>query len=168
MKNCLILTLVFGVLVISLHISCGGEPFNPFASPAARLIGDWNSTNVLYTNKNNTAQTAMVSLAVAIGVDSASFSINFNSDDTYLMTISITITILGQTQTSTVTETGTYQVERNNIIFTDDKNNTDAIPYWLVGNRLHLVFDDNTTYDFNNDGTIEPATATWVFQKKLI
>jgi hypothetical protein len=123
---------------------CGSESVAPDAGVAA-LVGDWDATSLVLTSVANPQVKPDL---VALG---ASFRLNVQPSGQY------TAILLYAQQSST--EIGTLSVAGSTLTMARDfpsRSTSDAV-FALSGNRLTL--DGDSEFDFNLDGTPEPALA---------
>jgi hypothetical protein len=138
----------------ALVIGCGKDDKNPTAPKEitiADLAGTWTATKMEYTNKaNNSQKVDLVQLGVGM-------KLTINSSGRY--TATLTISGLGE-----LTTAGTITLQGGNLILDDDEEaENQTVAFTLSGNTLTLTGDDE--FDFNDDGTDEPAAVVMVFQK---
>jgi hypothetical protein len=132
------------MLLACLLAGCGGESVGP--DPAvALLVGDWDATGLVVTSVANPQVKPDL---VALG---AAFRLNIQPSGQY------TAILLYAQQSST--EIGTLSVSGNTVTMRRDfpSRSTSAAVFALAGNRMTL--DGDSEFDFNLDGTPEPALA---------
>lgn len=132
------------MLLACLVAGCGGDSVGPDPS-VALLVGDWDATRVVLTSVANPQVKPEL---IALG---AAFRLNIQPSGQY------TAILLYAAQSST--EIGTLSVSGNTVTM---KRNfptlaTSAALFALEGN--HLTLDGDSEFDFNLDGTPEPALA---------
>lgn len=132
------------VLAALLLSGCGSDSVGP--DPAlAPFVGDWDATKLVITS---VANPQIKPDLIALG---ASFRLNVQPSGQY------TAVLIYAQQAST--EIGQLSVSGNTLTLSRDfptRTTSNAI-YVLAGNRLTL--DGDTEFDFNLDGTPEPAIA---------
>lgn len=132
------------MLVAALLAGCGSDPAGP--DPAvALLVGDWDATRLVLTSVANPQVKPDL---VALG---ATFRLNVQPSGQY------TAIMLYAQQSST--EIGTLAVSGNTLTMKRafPSPSTSAAVYSLDGSRLTM--DGDSEFDFNLDGTPEPALA---------
>ena len=139
-------------LVVVLATACGGEDpvvVDPLVSP---LVGDWSATAMVVTS---VANPDVAPELIALG---ASFTLNVQSSGQY------TAILIYAQQAST--EIGFLSVSGNVVTMTHSfpDTKTTSATYVLAGNRLTL--DGDTDFDFNLDGTSEPAVAHFELERR--
>lgn len=139
-------------LVVVLAAACGGEDpvvVDPLVSP---LVGDWSATAMVVTS---VANPDVAPELIALG---ASFTLNVQSSGQY------TAILIYAQQAST--EIGFLSVSGNVVTMTHSfpDTKTTSATYVLAGNRLTL--DGDTDFDFNLDGTSEPAVAHFELERR--
>ncbi len=132
------------ILTALLLAGCGGESVGPDAA-IAPLVGDWDATSLILTSVANPQVNPDL---VALG---ASFRLNIQPSGQY------TAILLYAQQSST--EIGTLSVSGNVITLMRDfpSKATSAAVFALAGDRMTM--DGDSEFDFNLDGTPEPALA---------
>lgn len=139
-------------LVIVLAAACGGEDpvvVDPLVSP---LVGDWTATAMVITS---VANPDVAPELIGLG---ASFTLNVQPSGQY------TAILIYAEQAST--EIGFLSVSGNVVTMTHSfpDTKTTSATYVLAGNRLTL--DGDTDFDFNLDGTPEPALAHFELERR--
>ncbi len=124
--------------------ACGEESVGPDPD-VAPLVGNWDATSLVLTSVANPQVRPDL---VALG---ASFRLNIQPSGQY------TAILIYAQQSST--EIGTLSVSGNTLTMTRDfpSRSTSAALFSLSGDRLTL--DGDSEFDFNLDGTPEPALA---------
>jgi hypothetical protein len=138
---------LLGWLFLLGALGCGGEgSVDPDESLAA-LVGDWDATRLVMKSKANPE--IAPDLVALLG---AEFSVNVQPSGQY--------TAILVYQALPLTELGTLEVDGDEIVFhiTVPAPDTNRSRFTLVGPRLTLVGDSEFDYDL--DGTPEPAEAT--------
>jgi len=132
-------------------VACGEEGVGPDPD-VAPLVGDWDATSLVLTSVANPQVKPDL---IALG---AAFRLNIQPSGQY------TAILLYAQQSST--EIGTLSVSGNTITMTRDfpSRSTSAAVFSLSGNRLTL--DGDSEFDFNLDGTPEPALAHFELLRK--
>lgn len=139
-------------LVVVLATACGGEDpvvVDPLVSP---LVGDWSATAMVVTS---VANPDVAPELIGLG---ASFTLNVQPSGQY------TAILIYAEQAST--EIGFLSVSGNVVTMTHSfpDTKTTSATYVLSGNRLTLNGD--TDFDFNLDGTPEPAVAHFELERR--
>ncbi|HSG07462.1 MAG TPA: hypothetical protein VLA36_03825 [Longimicrobiales bacterium] len=139
-------------LVIVLAAACGGEDpvvVDPLVSP---LVGDWTATAMVITS---VANPDVAPELIGLG---ASFTLNVQPSGQY------TAILIYAEQAST--EIGFLSISGNVVTMTHSfpDTKTTSATYVLAGNRLTL--DGDTDFDFNLDGTPEPALAHFELERR--
>lgn len=132
---------------------CGDEETTGPAG-SALLQDSWVATVWRYTNQANTSQQVeLVATGVTVTLTIATSSYN------------ILFTMPGQPNQSI---SGTYTVSGNNFIITETGSSTpESIPFTFSnGNNTLSMTSANSDWDFDNDGTDEPATLTMLFTRQ--
>ena len=132
------------MLLTSLLGGCGGGTVEPDAA-LAPLVGDWDATRLVLTSVANPQVKPDL---VALG---AAFRLNIQPSGQY------TAILLYAEQSST--EIGTLSVSGTTVTMRRDfpSRSTSAAVFTLSGGRMTL--DGDSKFDFNLDGTPEPALA---------
>jgi hypothetical protein len=133
------------VLVTAVLLAgCGGDSTEPDAA-VAPLVGNWDATSLVLTSVANPQVKPDL---IALG---AAFRLNVQASGQY------TAILLYAQQSST--EIGTLSVSGNTITMRRDfpSRSVTAALFTLTGARLTL--DGDSEFDFNLDGTPEPALA---------
>lgn len=132
------------VLLASLLAGCGGEGVGPDPALSA-LAGDWDATRVVLTSVANPQVKPDL---IALG---ASFRLNIQPSGQY------TAILLYAQQSST--EIGTLSVSGSTLTMKREfpSRSTTAAVFALSGDRMTM--DGDSEFDFNLDGTPEPALA---------
>jgi len=141
------------LLVLAVAAACGGEDpgviVDPLVSP---LVGDWSATAMVVTSvANPDVHPDLIKLG-------ATFTLNVQPSGQY------TAILIYAEKSST--EIGFLSVSGNVVTMTrsfPDTETTTAI-FALSGSRLTL--DGDTDFDFNLDGTPEPALAHFELEKR--
>jgi hypothetical protein len=115
------------------------------------IAGTWNATSLVFTNTADPSETFD---AVAAGVD---LSITFGSGSA----VSLTITEGGFTET----ENGTYTLDGSDISLTLG-GDVSSGSVNLSGTTLTLTLTTGVEFDFDDDGTDEPARLAAVLTKE--
>jgi len=145
----LVLVVTFSLVMVNCSKNVN-EPNNNENETTEGIIGDWQGKNFEYANKNDPSQTANL---ILYGVN---HSMKVNVDSTY----SANTVFLSQT----ITETGTISTRGNQITIYPNDAVARTGTYTLSGDSLSLVIDDQE-FDFNQDGSPEPATLSVELQK---
>jgi len=127
--------------------ACGGDGgVGPDTSLAA-LVGDWDATRLVMKSKANPEVAPDL-----IALLDAEFSLNVQPSGQY--------TAILVYQGLPLTELGTIEVDDDEVVFhiSVPAPRTTRSRFTLVGPRLTLVGDSE--FDYNFDGTPEPAEAT--------
>ncbi len=132
------------ILVASVFAGCGSESLGPDEA-VAPLVGTWDATGLVLTSVANPQVKADL---IALG---ASFRLNIQPSGQY------TAILLYAQQSST--EIGTLSVSGNAITMRREfpSRSTSAAVFALAGDRMTM--DGDSEFDFNLDGTPEPALA---------
>ncbi|NJD20499.1 MAG: hypothetical protein FIA95_14610 [Gemmatimonadetes bacterium] len=138
-------TLWGGIAFLAVLLAgCGGGSTTPDPEIGA-LVGDWDATRLVLTS---VANPQVKSDLIALG---ATFRLNIQPSGQY------TAILLYSQQSST--EIGVLTVSGNTITMKRDfpSKSTSAALFALAGDRMTL--DGDSGFDFNLDGTQEPALA---------
>ena len=132
------------MLLACLLAGCGNESVGPDPALAA-LVGDWDATRLVLTSVANPQVKPDL---IALG---AAFRLDIQPSGQY------TAILLYAQQSST--EIGILAVSGNTLTMKRDfpSRSTSAAVFALAGNRMTL--DGDSEFDFNLDGTPEPALA---------
>jgi hypothetical protein len=136
--------LVALALVLALSACGGSDVVGPDAA-ITPLVGDWNATELVLTNSTNAGVT------VDLVEQGATFSLNVQPSGQYTAILVFAL----QSQT----EVGQIQVDGNQITLSPTVpagQPSTSGTYSLTGDVL--VVDGVTEFDFNRDGTPEPAS----------
>jgi hypothetical protein len=139
-------------LLVLLHTGCGDQgPEGPLTY--ARLQGPvWILLSLVFTSDANPATTFDFSAQGGSG------SLRFEADTTFLL---ILVPNPGSPSRSSV---GPVAIEGDTVVLTDNADpDLPLLSGTLEGTRLVLETDD-AEYDFNGDGTDEPAHVSAVFE----
>lgn len=140
------------VLALLLAAGCGDGPAAPEQDPIAPLVGDWEATRMKVTNvANPTVSPDLIELG-------ARFTINIQPSGQY----TAILIFLGQS----TTEIGKITVEGSTLTFhrSFPSPDTATASIGIAGDTVTL--EGPTEFDFNLDGTPEPADATIVLVRK--
>ena len=148
----LLRTLIAPLLAVTFVVGCGDSngPDSTSEEIVDALVGTWNATSIVFTNKANSSETFDL-----IG-NGGSLSITFTSNGQFS----------GSSTSPEGTESlsGTFVVQGTNLITTDTgESESETIAFTLSGNTLTLTLDDE--FDFDDDGFDEPATLTITLQR---
>jgi hypothetical protein len=145
--------ILVAVLLLGFSFACGGDD-NPMSSGSAMsdLAGTWNAVKQEFTNKANTSQKID---QVADGI--AGITLNIQSSGS----IELVASLFG---TPFISLDGTARVEGKKLIVSFDGLGEVEYEYTLAANRLTTT-DNNATYDFDGDGSEEPAIEVTVYEK---
>lgn len=132
------------MVAVWLLAACGSESVGPDPG-VAPLVGDWDATRLVLTSVANPQVKPDL---IALG---ATFRMNVQPSGQY------TAILLYAQQSST--EIGTLSVSGNTVTMKRDfpSRSTSAAVFSLSGD--HLTLDGDSEFDFNLDGTPEPALA---------
>jgi len=118
----------------------------------AELIATWIASQFIMINNSNPSEQVDI---IQLGI---SLSMVIDSDGHYTSTMLIP-------DDPSITETGTLDVQGNQMIFDPDGVHAPySITFTLSGDTLTGINDDSE-FDFDDDGTEETATSTIVLQK---
>jgi hypothetical protein len=139
------------ILVVFLLAGCGQESVGPDEA-IAPLVGNWDATGLVLTSVANPQVKPDL---IALG---ASFRLNIQPSGQY------TAILLYAQQSST--EIGTLSVSGNAITMKREfpSRSTSAAVFALAGGRMTM--DGDSEFDFNLDGTPEPALAHFEFVRR--
>jgi hypothetical protein len=138
------------VALVLAQLGCGDDGPNQ-GFTYADLEGTWTLSSLVIASDANAATTVDLLAAGWSG------SINFLPDTTYLLTFTTGPGSPSQSATGPVT------VEGKTVSLTDnDDPDAPNLVGTVVGQRLTLVAE-NAEYDFDGDGTDDPAQASVVF-----
>jgi hypothetical protein len=134
------------LLIITLT-SCGGDGGVGPDATLAQFVGDWDASRFVVKSKANPEIDP--DLIADLG---AEFSVNVQPSGQY--------TAILVYQGFPITEIGTLEIEGSDLIFHVDfpEPKTTRSRFTFAGPRVTLVGD--TEFDYNFDGTPEPAEAT--------
>lgn len=137
------------VLLIALSIGCGSDggdsSVGPDAvSPAGVLVGSWTASILVLTNKANEQQSGDI-----VAQFGAVFTMDVQQSGRYLAILSA----FGQSssESGTLTVSGTLLTMRRKL----PSEQTSVSEISVMG--ADIVIDGDTDFDFNQDGTLEPA-----------
>ena len=141
------------VLLLCFSFACG-DGDNPANSDAAfsNLVGTWEAIQDEFTSKANTSQKAD---AVADGQGGITLTIQSSGS------FEVTVFLFGS---PFFTLNGTARVEGNKLTLSFEELGEIEYEYTLENDRLTTIYND-ATYDFDGDGTEEPATEVTVYVK---
>jgi hypothetical protein len=151
-KICCLLSFLITIALLTLDCSKNStEPENGDSNFPAELVGDWRATQFIMTNKANPTEQADL---IQFGI---SYSLAIQSNGNYTSTLAIP----GE---GSMIESGSSSVQGDQI--TVDPSNDDSYTktYAISGNTL-TVIDDDSEFDFDDDGIEESANLTIVLQK---
>jgi hypothetical protein len=141
--------------VVLLASGCGGSDDGVTADPSvAPFVGDWSASSLVITSKANPDVSTDV-----IADFNATFTINVQASGQY----TAILLFAGQSQT----EIGTISVSGSTVTMKVEvpEARTDVATFSFP-DADHLILDGSTTFDFNLDGTAEPATAHFDLARK--
>ncbi len=144
---------VCGIAVVAILASgCGDEgPSDDLTY--AELVGNWPLLSLVFTSDADPATTFDFTDA------SGSGSLTFEDDTTFLLVL------VPDPGSPSVSVTGTVEIDGETITLNDD---SETDPVRLTGSRTgtRLEFEtEEAEYDFNGDGTDEPARVDVVFTR---
>ena len=148
----LLRTLAAPLLAVTFVVGCGDSngPGSTSEEIVDALVGTWNATSMVFTNKANSSET------FDLIANNGSLSLTFTATGQF----SGSTTFGGETETLS----GTFVVQGTNLITTDTgESESETIAFTLSGNTLTLTLDDE--FDFDDDGFDEPATLTIILQR---
>lgn len=138
--------------MIALTLSCSDDGQNP-DDPAALLQDTWVATRWTYVSDANASDTLNfveegVSITLTIGA--AEYDVEFTASG------------------ASDGFTGTYTVNGSSFVISDDGSGGAAtIPFaFSNGNNTLTMSDPNTNWDFDDDGTDDPATLFMTFTRQ--
>jgi hypothetical protein len=139
-------------LAACLQHACGGDgPSEDLAY--ADLIGQWSLFSLIITSD------ADPSTAFDFRAAGGSGSLHFEADTTFLLVL------LPDPGSPTQSSTGPVTLEQGSVVLTDDADpDTPLLTGTLSGQRLDFETDD-AEFDFDGDGTDEPAHVSAVFTR---
>ncbi len=114
---------------------------SPTELTVQNLEGTWDASQILFTNQANTAETVE---EIALG---ASLVVTVNADGTIS-------SLYTDPQGGTSSDSGALNAEGTQLTLAGDTFQAN-----LSGGSLRLI-DATSTYDFDSDGTDDPATLT--------
>jgi hypothetical protein len=141
------------VMLAAAVAGCGDEDTTGPAG-SSLLQDSWVATVWRYTNQANTSQQVELvatGVTVTLTIGASSYNIVFSMTGQPNQTISGTYTVSGSN--FIVTETGSSMPESIPFTFTN-------------GNNTLSMTSSNSDWDFDNDGTDDPATLTMVFTRQ--
>jgi len=119
------------------------DPVNEEVVLTEGLIGGWKGVYFEFTNQNNPTQS----------VDLASYGVSHSMLITKDSVYTANTVFLGQE----MIETGIISVDGNRFTFKPENDSSRTGTFSLADFKLHLEIDDEH-FDFDQDGTDEPAT----------
>ena len=140
------------VLATGLLSACGGDDNPVGVTTFDDLVGTWNAIEDVFTNNANPSQKVD---AVALGQQTV---LTFSSDGRFEMTLSAAGV--------SITFKGPARIAGNKLFLTleDFFDLEIELEFTLEGNRLTTT-DRNVEFDFDADGSTEPATQVTVYVK---
>lgn len=142
----------WGLAIALVVAGCSDDPVGPDADPGP-LVGDWEATSLVVTNVANPTQAPDL---IALG---ATFTLNVQPSGQY------TAILVFAQQSST--EIGTLHVSGSSVTlrpsFPPGQPATTGT-FSIQGDLMTL--DGATEFDFNLDGTPEPAAAHFEFRRR--
>ena len=144
-----------GAMVLAVALSsCGGDDALAPDPSLARFVGDWRATSLVIASP----------LAPDLSVDlielGASFDLNIQPSGYY----TAILVFAGQAQT----EMGLISLSGPSAVILDRQFPTPSrdISTFVFEGPDRLILDGDTEFDFNLDGTSEPATAHFDLQRR--
>jgi hypothetical protein len=137
-------------LLVLLQLGCGDE--GPEDLSYGELEGTWVLLSLIFTSDANPSTTFDFLAGGGSG------SLHFEADTTFLM---IVVPDPGSPTESIV---GPVALEGSTVVLTDEADSDFSFRGTLVDGRLRLEVED-AEYDFNGDGTDEPAEVSAVFER---
>ena len=146
-----------GVIVLAVVLSsCGDdEPFAPDASLAA-FVGDWRATSLVL------ASPAAPYISVDLIDIGSSFVLNIQPSGHY--TAIMVFASQGQTEIGQISLSGASTV----ILAREFPTPRQDISTFVFEGPDHLILDGDTEFDFNLDGTLEPALSHFDLRRQLV
>ncbi len=144
-----------GVIVLAVLLpSCGGdEPLGPDSSLTA-FVGDWHATSLVISSP--VAPDVSVDL-IELG---SSFDLNIQPSGHY--TAILVFAGQGQTEIGQISLSGPSTV----ILTREFPTPSREISTFIFHGPDRLILDGDTEFDFNLDGTLEPALAHFDLQRR--
>lgn len=134
--------ILFSLLFLT---ACSGGGTSPGNEELQPLVGKWRAKTLLLTNSANPG------VSIDLVEAGATFTISILSTGQY----SATLAAFGQTNT----EIGTVEVSGNQVTIMPTSPAGPALVARFSFQGRTLVLDGTSEYDFNQDGTPEPAQA---------
>lgn len=139
-------------LLLLLPLGCGDEGPNDELT-YAELVGTWGILSLVFTSDASPSTTFDFRAAGGSG------SLIFEADTTFLFIV------VPNPGSPTISSTGTVALEGSTVVLTDDADpDLPLLRGTVIGQRLTMETED-AEYDFNGDGTDEPARVSAVFVK---
>jgi hypothetical protein len=140
------------LLAVLLTTACSGGKSTEPDTAIAQFVGDWVAQSLVLTSQANPAISGDI---IQLG---ATFTLNVQPSGQY----TAILLYAGQS----LTEIGTLDVSGTTVTLhqTFPSASTSAGVFSFAGG--HLIIDANTEFDFNQDGTAEPALAHFDLVKK--
>ncbi len=136
------------VLALSIGLFMTGACGDSTGVTVEDLVGSWNASQYLYTNPANTSQTVDI-----ITTQGASFSMSVANDSTVS-------TLFDDGVGGSSSDSGDFSGDGTVLNLAGESFNASR-----TGSQLTLV-DDTNAYDFDNDGSDDPATLTITMVKQ--
>ena len=137
-------------LLLLLPLGCGDAGPNDELT-YAELAGTWSLFSLIYTSDASPSTTFDFRAAGGSG------SLTFEADTTFLLIL------VPDPGSPTESATGPVALEGSTVVLTDDADpDLPLLSGTLAGQRMTLETED-AEYDFNGDGTDEPARVSTVF-----
>ncbi len=140
---------ILGLTLALMTSSCSSNPSSPDDANALKaLAGTWKATEVIYTSKADS--TVSENILETMGFE---YTMTIKADGSYTVTTKF--------QGQTFNFSGTFNEEEDGGIGSDEPNTTVTVS----GNTLTMI-DTDTSWDFDKDGTEEPAILKMVFVRQ--
>ena len=141
------------VLAVAAVAACGDSTGVGDVAEVVDLAGTWNATVVEFTNQANTAE------KIDLVAEGATLVLTILANGDYTLTID-------EPMEAQAVEHGTLAISGNTLTLSETgQGSADDFTLNLSGNTLTLTTDDDA-FDFDDDGTDEPASVRLVFQKQ--
>jgi hypothetical protein len=139
-------------LLVLLPLGCGDEGPNDVLT-YAELAGTWILLSLIYTSDANPSTSFDFRAAGGSG------SLTFEADTTFLFIL------VPDPGSATESAVGPVSLDGSTVVLTDNADpDLPLLSGQLAGQRLTLE-TENAEYDFNDDGTDEPARVSAIFER---
>lgn len=133
------------LLLGALAVACGDDNGGGTGPTLDDLVGTWDASSASLTDNATSASVDLVQLGLTVELEITAL-------ERFTFTVRLGATVVEQVM-------GDFTINGNNFTLTDDDDPNDPISgtFTLQGDNLSVEADDVELFDFNMDGTNDPA-----------